>query len=175
MGRHRRSGQRSLFSIAGWLFADLLLALAVIFISANTIGAKPPVLARLTPTPVPTATPVPIATPVLELRYLRLSLPVDPDGLLAGKPAATKQLKDEVKHQSKLQGRSAGLVIVYGGAPTVGMIPRAEDIARKVMSVLRSLGRDDQFVFFQTSYYDPLYLFGGPDTTAVIDVYLFSQ
>lgn len=41
--------------LGGWLFADLLLGLAMIFLVANTVGAPPP-------TPTPTATPDQLAT-----------------------------------------------------------------------------------------------------------------
>jgi hypothetical protein len=177
MLRQRRTGQHGLFSIAGWLFADLLLALTIIFISANTIGAKPIVKARSTPTPTlipsPTFTPSPL--PSLEHDYLRFKLTIDPNGLLNDAPKAIEQIKQQVKSKSQLQGRSAGLVVAYGGAPSVDQIGSAEKIAMKVISVLRDLGQKDHFVFFTTSYYDPLFVLYGQDTIAVIDVYLFVQ
>jgi hypothetical protein len=173
MHRYRRVGQRSLFSIAGWLFADLLLALAVIFISANTIGTRPLVAKRSTPTPPQLPTPTPTPLPSLERTHLRYTLTIDPTGLLGNDSAAIAQVKQQIKSKAELQGRSAGLVIAYGGAPSVDQIEHAQAIATKVMSVLRDMGKHDHFVFFTTSYYDPLYLLYTLDTVAVIDVYLF--
>lgn len=49
----------STVALAGWLFADLMLGLAVLFFAANTVGTPP------TPTPIPTATAVPTATATL--------------------------------------------------------------------------------------------------------------
>ncbi|MGB3305073.1 MAG: hypothetical protein WBA63_02740 [Thermomicrobiales bacterium] len=52
--RKRRTGG-SMVVLGGWLFADLLLGLAMLFAVATTVGAPPP-------TPTPTATPDELAT-----------------------------------------------------------------------------------------------------------------
>lgn len=53
--RRRRRNRRDMIVLGGWLFADLLLGLAMIFLVANTVGAPPP-------TPTPTPTPNELAT-----------------------------------------------------------------------------------------------------------------
>ncbi|HYH12570.1 MAG TPA: hypothetical protein VD789_09480 [Thermomicrobiales bacterium] len=53
--RRRKRTRRDMIVLGGWLFADLLLGLAMIFLVANTVGAPPP-------TPTPTATPNELAT-----------------------------------------------------------------------------------------------------------------
>jgi hypothetical protein len=166
--------------LAGWLFADLLLALAVIFLAANTIGYKPIAIATpaptvtVVPTPSPTVVlPTPTPTPPLELSKHRLVLPIDSNGLLNNSPAAINALKQEVRAQTALHGRIAGLAIVYGGAPDPSLVVRAQNIAAKVITVLQSLGQEG-FVFLRTSYYDPLYILYGTDTVTTIDVYLFA-
>lgn len=175
----RRFRMRDTVLLCGWLFADLLLALAVIFLSANTVGVKPKVI----PTPVPTSTARPsqthaVATPTplprLELSKYRINLTIDSNGLLNDSPSAVNDLKQKIRGQAVLQGRTAGLVIVYGGAPDVTQVSRAETIATKVMGVLVSLGKEG-FVFTQTSYYDPLYLLYGDANTTVLDIYLFAR
>jgi hypothetical protein len=40
MHNHHHIARRSIFHAAGWLFADLLLALAIIFIAASTTGSE---------------------------------------------------------------------------------------------------------------------------------------
>src|SRR5690349_7460294 len=45
--RRRREG-RDMILLGGWLFADLLLGLAMLFLTANSVGTPPP-----TPTPTP--------------------------------------------------------------------------------------------------------------------------
>jgi hypothetical protein len=177
MQNDRRSTRRGIFPTAGWLFADLLLALAVIFLSANTIGSKPKVIATptITPSPTPiliTVTPTPL--PRLELNKHRFVLPIDPNGLLNNSLDAINSLKHEVRSQTILQGRTAGLAIVYVGAPDPSQIARALSIATKVITVLQSLGNGG-FVFTRTSYYDPLYVLYGNDAVTSIDIYLFAE
>ncbi len=53
--RRRKRNRRDMIVLGGWLFADLLLGLAMIFLVANTVGAPPP-------EPTPTATPDELAT-----------------------------------------------------------------------------------------------------------------
>jgi hypothetical protein len=158
--------------LSGWLFADLLLALAVIFLSANTVGVKP----RAIPTSIPTPTARPLSTslPRLELSKHRITLTIDSNGLLNDSPGAINDLKQKIRGQPVLRERTAGLVIVYGGAPDVTQVTRAEAIATKVIGVLVSLGKDG-LVFTRTSYYDPLYILYGDAETTVVDIYLFTR
>ena len=53
--KFRKRNERSMLEMGGWLFADLLLGLAMLFLTANTFGSPPP-------TPTPTATPNLLAT-----------------------------------------------------------------------------------------------------------------
>jgi hypothetical protein len=53
--RRRKRNRRDMIVLGGWLFADLLLGLAMVFLVANTVGSPPP-------TPTPTATPDELAT-----------------------------------------------------------------------------------------------------------------
>jgi hypothetical protein len=48
--KRRRRTRRDMITLGGWLFADLLLGLSMIFLVANTVGAPPP---EPTPTPLP--------------------------------------------------------------------------------------------------------------------------
>ena len=49
MFRRTTSSNRDMVALGGWIFADLLLGLAMLFFTANTVGLPPP-----TPTPLPT-------------------------------------------------------------------------------------------------------------------------
>jgi hypothetical protein len=60
-GKRRRTQDITLLS--GWLFADLLIALAVIFMVAAPVGSFAPVPPTATATPAPTQTPFPTFTP----------------------------------------------------------------------------------------------------------------
>lgn len=64
--KRRRRSQRDMFALGGWLFADLLLGLAMIFAVANTVGQAPP-------TPTPTASPDLLATANSDLAFQQAS------------------------------------------------------------------------------------------------------
>lgn len=173
-GQRRRFQMRDTMLLSGWLFADLLLALFVIFLSANTVGVKVQPIATPVPAITPTPTPTPQPLPRLELDKHHLQLAIDPNGLLSDSRGAQQALAQQVRAQAFLQGRAVGLVIAYGNAADPSQIRTAQTIARKVMNVLQMLGHQN-FAFTRASYYDPLYsLYSDPKFTE-IDLYLFAQ
>lgn len=160
--------------LSGWLFADLLLGLTVIFLAANTVSVKPLPI----PTPQPTVTIAPTSTPQplprLEFNKHRIQLAIDPNGLLNDAANAQQALEQEMRAQSFLRGRIVGLVIAFGNASDPSQIRTAQTIAQKVMNVLKILGQQG-FAFTRASYYDPLYsLYSNPDFVE-IDLFLFAQ
>lgn len=168
---------RDMTILGGWLFADLLLAFMVIFLAAQP--PFPKVIPKTpTPTPTPTlaVTPTPTPEPRLDFNYHRFTLTnVDFNGILGNKSSAVNTVEQFLNNQAVLRNRSAGLVIVYDGAPSDADIGDAQTIAQAVMNnVLKVMGRHGP-LFQRTSYYNPLYLFGPDHSTVVIDVYLFTQ
>lgn len=185
----KRKGGGFLAMSVGWLFADLLLALAMLFLIANTIAPARPVLIptptptpRLTPTRAPTPTPTPNA---LLLDQDRVTLQIDninPDGLSASPADAgsVSDLKQKIQAQvtaKGLQGRRAGIAIAYGGVgsnPSGPQIDQGTSVATEVYKVLDMLGLQ-KIVFCKTLHYDLLITFHQSNTTVVIDVYLFNK
>jgi len=168
----------------GWLFADLLLAVAMLFLVANTIAPARP---APTPTPVPTATPTPTPTPVPTVNALLLDKHlftlviqgINPDKVSTGDQGALSDLKQKIQTEATnqgLQGRRAGIAIAYGGADnnTAAQIDRASAVAAQVYNVLDMLG-GQKFVFCNTVHYNDVFTLGYPSTTVVIDTYLFDQ
>src|SRR5207248_1878195 len=133
---------------AGWLFADMLLVLTMLFLASTTF-VLPKRLSTPTPTivtPDPTLTttmPTPPPIPHLEQIYHRFKIQVDSNLLLQNDSGATHAVILQVTAQTFLRGRNAGLMIVYGGAPNDAQIGRAEDIAKKVYDILQNLGKHD--------------------------------
>ncbi len=156
---------------AVWLFANMLLALAMLFLAANAVAIHPPPTASSTHI---VATPSPTPLPRLELVYHEFTMNINSDGLLNDSQSASNAVVQQVKAQAFLKGRSAGLVIVYGGAPGDAQIASAQTVARKVYSILASLGKQG-YVFNRASYYSPLFLLGASRNIAVVDVYLFAE
>lgn len=170
MKRLKEDSRNSFIFSAGWLFADMLLALAMVFLTANTFSIKPPP----TPSPTPTVEATPITPPRLEQGYHRFTINVDPKGLLSGSQSASDAVVRQVKAQSFLRGRSVGLIIVFGGAPGIAQIGIGLDIANKVYDILQNLGKNDD-TFKNTSRYDPLYVLGNQANVVSIDIFLFAQ
>jgi hypothetical protein len=169
----RRTRQQDTILLSGWLFADLLLALSVIFLVNNTAFHAP---ARPRPTPTPpvvavTATPTPV--PHLELTPYRIKININ--GSNSG-----NMVRQQVQHDKNLQGRRVGLVIIYTGAPTDNDIGIAQQTDEQIKASLQSL---DTSGFSAASYYDrsdltpstDLYVLDQPSSFVMLDIYLFAQ
>ncbi len=163
----REDLKRSFNLSAGWLFADLLLALAMLFLAANTIAIKPTL--KATPTAAPTT------LPRLELNYHTLVLNVDSNGLLNNSQSAIDNVKQQVRHLlSPYKNRRAGLVLAYGGAPTDNDIRTALKVAGKVEDILKTFEQEN-FVFVKTVYHEPYHNLGVSLDNVTLEVYLFAQ
>jgi hypothetical protein len=160
------------FGTIGWLFADLMFALAIAFLVATTIGQPPPSPPPPPPTPTPSPSPshTAIPQPVLELKPLAINVTVDYLGLLSGNPGAAAALERRVRSVTALYGRRAGLVLTFGGAND-GNNGQAIQIAKKVDDALKVLGQQ-RFVFSGTVY-RPFLSLNTPPSYVTIDVYLF--
>lgn len=172
MYNNRRTSKRSIFHIAGWLFADLLLALAIIFIAAAAIGKPtPPVKTDLsitptpTPTPTPTSTPTPTPTPtpasqVLDSRPLTFTINVDP--LQLNQPNTIAQVRDQVNQQlnkSNNTSHKVGFVITLAGGAS------GDDHAQSFNSVLNSMPP------FQSAVFKNYHNLGNPDSEFDLEIY----
>jgi len=163
----------NLFGATGWLFADLFIALAMAFLVANTVGNVPPPSARAVPTPTPTLSPTPIPPRALDLKPISITLHVNASALLADNPQEIANIEQQVRAVPQLNGRSAGLVLAFGGAsgasPALG-----RQVAAKVDSdVLQALGA--QGFVFQNTVYREFFNLDAPPSTVNIDIYVFRQ
>lgn len=170
--RVREDLKKTFIGSVGWLFADLLLVLAMLFLIANTISQpKLPVAHAEKPKAKPTVT---VAPPRLEQAYHRFSITIDPNRLLNKDVNERNAVIQQVRAQKFLHNRNAGLVIVYGGAPTTADIGTATNIANTVYAILKDLGKHDA-TFARVSTYDPLYVLGGSLQMVNLDIFLFAQ
>jgi hypothetical protein len=159
--RRRRASPWGIFPLAGWLFTDLLLALAVIFLVVSASGTPPK------PTPTP-------PLPCLELHPAFLPFTVDYQGLLNNNATAIKAVQRLFRTYAPIQGRRAGLVIIYDGTgPQPYQIDTANQVGTKIDNALAQLGKSG-FVFVGTVYHDPLLLLGSDLSAAQIEIYLFA-
>jgi hypothetical protein len=148
---------------AGWLFADLLLGLAMLYFAVGT-SAAPPIppptpTPTATPLPVPTATPGPTDTPVptptptptpvppartcLDQQVVRRTVRFNAGALDAPttRDAALTDLQNALAAAFAPEiaaGRAAGVVLTFGGAR--GVTPeRGNQYAAYVNRALRTV------------------------------------
>jgi len=148
----KRWGLPGTIGLAGWLFADILLALAVIFLVSQP-GSPP--MATLEATPVPTATPIstptaaptPTCRPAAVLDKAQVNVPNSPGSSIP----TIAQLQAAL---DGYQGRSAGLVLTYVRAPQPGQGQRlAADVNARLMEALPNVfGRSA--IYEQFDYVD---------------------
>jgi hypothetical protein len=170
MSSGERDGKSNqlLFGAAGWLFADLLLALAMLFLVANSV-------AHVTLTPIPTPTmqpPTPTPTPVeIELKPIYVTLTVNPYGVAGNDPGAVQNAQQQVLADPHLAGRRVALVITYGGGAAPTPYGFAVQVAQAVNAyVLKPL---TQHNFSNAAYHDPLVQLGTPSYVVLLEIYLF--
>ncbi len=181
--RNRRTAAGA--ALVGWLFADLLLALAMIFLVANASGI---VLARVpTPTPTlvptPTTKPTPIPPPCLETDSHTIVLNYDYNGLLQGDSQTIANIKSQFTNPTydkgstpiiNLTARKSGLVIPYVGAPQPSDPTIRNGIYNGLVTIMQDLGKNQHFLFQQTAYHAMLQYIGAPYGETLIEIYLFS-
>ncbi|MFI6906453.1 hypothetical protein ACIBKY_34690 [Nonomuraea sp. NPDC050394] len=169
--RGRREPGNLVFGTIGWLFADLMVALAMAFLVATTVGVPSPPEPAPTPTPSHTPTPSRTPEPGLEQRPVEVTMKVDWAGLLAGDDAAEAKIRRKVREDVKLHGRRAGLVLAFGGAGDTDP-GRALNIAGKANAVLKDLGKSGYV--FDDAVFRP-FLSHRAVNTLVLDIYLFKK
>jgi hypothetical protein len=178
-----------MFGGAGWLFADLMLALAVAFLVADTVGTTPPGPPKATrsspaahptssPTRTPTPTPTPSASPsgpALDFHFITVYLTVDPAGLRAGSAQAKASVDAQIARVSGLTGRRAGLVLLFAGAQDLTGTASAKSLNQVLAGVLPSLSINGGQVFQVAVYRTDLVNYGRAANTVQLDIYLFKQ
>lgn len=109
--------------LVGWVFADLMLALVIVFLATQPgdprAGATPTTTTTTTTTTAPatTTTTKPAAPPSVDSNYICIRLQTDPSELTAGRPEYVAQVAGEVNQKLKdagLSGRRAGIVLIFG-------------------------------------------------------------
>ncbi|WP_067452364.1 hypothetical protein [Actinomadura macra] len=156
------------FGTIGWLFADLMLALAMAFLVATTVGQAAPAKAKPSPGPTPSPSPSSTFQKGLESQPISMTVEVDWQGLLSGDASAKAALQKKVRAKTSLNGRQAGLVLSFGGG-----LEQGTEIAKKADSALQELG--EQGYVFHGTVYRPYISFGASPGTLTLDIYLLRQ
>ncbi len=135
----RRGRLFTVESIAGWIFADLLLVLFLIGLGSAQ--------AYTPPDPPEPPKPEPKLAPIVGMKTKPVSLLVNVDGasLATGRPLSKPQKKAVCRSVrgvlGPVRGERAALVLIFGGATDVGA---GQNVARAIGS---QLGCADHHVF----------------------------
>ncbi|TMD59632.1 MAG: hypothetical protein E6I87_08885 [Chloroflexi bacterium] len=163
--------------LAGWLWADLLLGLFVIFLAAaaapapEMVHAAPSTTPQRTPIPQPSGTPAPTPTPrVVDPRPIELTIPIDAQTLLSGTTDAIgreqRRIADEV--DARVQARAGTRQIAVALAFASYRDPAESDrLTRLCTAALRSRAFEVAFV----KSYPAAVADGG--STLTLELYLF--
>ena len=177
--RSRAPGQNgnadhSFFGGTGWLFADLMVALAVVFLVATTVGfpAPPKSAAAHHPAPKKPAAKHPQAA--LDLNPVTITVTnLDYNGLLSNSPAAINSVRIAILGNASVRSRRAGLVLLFDGANAQD--PSGQRLALtvdgEVQRILRNLAA--QNILFQVAVYRNFLDLAKLPSDFKMDVYLF--
>jgi hypothetical protein len=144
--RSRPRTQRNMFALAGWLFADMFLAMTMIFLLGSTIGTHVPKVKPITPTPALIGMD---KTPITVNFTVDPNFAVDSNGLLNTDPGVVAQVQSEVRRQlrnylSTHNNGKAAFVSTFGGG-TDDQIDTNE--ANTINTILQNMGKRQHYVF----------------------------
>lgn len=132
-GGSGRAGRSDPLGIVGWVFADMLLALVLVFMGTQpgdpTAGTRPPTTTTTTTTqPTTTTLPTTTTTPRgVDREYVCIRVQTDPrrmgSAAAPGDEAYLASLAEELRRLlavTGMEGREAGVVLSFGVSTTPG-------------------------------------------------------
>jgi hypothetical protein len=163
----RRGRLLTVESVAGWVFADLLLVLFLVGLG-STVPVKPPAEPK-PPKPVPTARPVPVG---MQTKPVVLNVGFNAARLLTGQAASTPERKTVCVRVRKAVKRSG---IAHSRAALVLIFAQAAEPTRGV-AIAEQLGRQLRCANAGVFKGTPTRAFwkGGVEGQAALEVYLFT-
>jgi hypothetical protein len=179
-GRTARPSQRGVATLAGWLFADLILVLMLVMMAGQPdplVNPKVAVTHRISPSPSrspsPTPTPTPTRPRTLDLKPVVIH--VDGPG------ASNAQLIASIQSQlAGDQGKQAGMVLVFGDGDCISPDTQYADT---IIALLGQAYPDADPPMFPASTVTRPFINGGDGgdcgdesaTGADLDVYYFTS
>jgi hypothetical protein len=170
--RRRRANQasqlgNSLFGGTGWLFADLMLAIAMAFLVANTVGVHTP---QHKHHKIRHHKVLPCHQPPIDRGHpVKVTMTIDPAGIIAGAGRAQAHVRQKVESNSKLAGQRADIVLMYTGNAQGST--NAVDLDKKIKSILT--GKGSQKSIFRDALFLPEQELDAEDTYSQLKIYLF--
>lgn len=151
--------------LAGWLFADLVLVLALVSmadrpdpLAARPVSKPSPSSSpSSSPSPSPSPTPTPVGPRSVELKPQQIRV----------KGGTSKDIVSQInKGTKKWPGRTAALVLTFGGSQG------GTEYAHRVNSLL---GKARPEMFSKKTATDDFHDLGEPANTAIIRIYFYTS
>ncbi|MFF3017785.1 hypothetical protein [Streptomyces sp. NPDC057939] len=117
-------------TLAGWLFADMLLVLALVAMGDQGDPVKAATAKKPGPSPSPSASPSPSPTPSGPRAVERQAVELAFDAAAGDTDRIVRQLRERTEAH---KGRTAAFVLTFGRSPEVG---GGVDYARRVNALL---------------------------------------
>lgn len=160
----------------GWLFADALLALAVVFLATQTGGAVARSSSTTTTTTTTTTAPGPTG---VDGEYVCIRVEIDARLLVAApspeRDAHLKAVEDAFRAQLDAHGlgtRTAGIVLTFGVASEAGLgRQRAEHFNDEMLPRFPQFQRTDGSVVTSRAFWDGGPRAGAPDGSMQVNIY----
>lgn len=157
-----------MFALGGWLFADLLLVLTLIFLATSTPWQTAQGKGSITPTPINCG---------IDGNFQEVTVTVsDPYGLRAETSGAFASFASDLRRSDlrKNQNRIAGLVEVFGGSQDVN---DGTNFAAGAIAAMKTETHGHFLFSPQTAFFKPLWTGGANFNQVVIFVfyYVFAQ
>jgi hypothetical protein len=174
---HGNSGH-SLFGGTGWLFADLLLALALAFLLATTVGTVAPVAKKAAASSTThnkgkTSKKAGHPEPALVFNYVDVKdITIDPNAILSGQSSALGPILAKIAANARLKSQTAGLVLLFAGDDN-GSFTQWYQLDQEAWALLKGAGQERSLFkvavprYFQTH--------GGSSATFELQIYLFKM
>lgn len=165
LSRNREQGRQNIFALAGWLFADLLLVLTLIFLLSSATWIPP------TQALTPTAPPVVCGLDQLHPQDVIVSAS-DPIGLRNQSESAMSVFANDLQRAgvNLHSGREAGFIEVFGGS---GDPSDGARFAQGAIKAMQQLAGRKTIVTGRTTFFRPLWNGALPGYRLEIDVLYF--
>lgn len=153
--RRGESDRSSIVSMSGWLFADMLLVLAIValgamlaskesvadYVASVSPSASPtPTSTSPSPSPSPSTSPKPkpTAAPGLNKDPSSFTLVFSTSRLLSRDPSTIANVREQIKRKTEgFKNRRAGFVLTFGGDGNSGTATRVAQIVNAQLVAVR--------------------------------------
>lgn len=163
--RKKNAMRQNMFTQVGWLFADMFLAMTMIFLSTSTIGTYTPPQSKATPTPHQVG---------LDPHPQDVSMTVDMNALLNGDADSYVQQQVKAQLASYLHSHpygKAAVVLTFGGGPQNDIDTQE---AQDTNAILQHMGSQQHYVFNHSDISYNNFIDLGSDYGAIyIEIFFF--